>query len=137
LSARDLLLPLFLLGCRHPAEPRPAADDASAAAVPPSLTNLRLGARETLDANCAECHTRGLRTALPRALRVFDLTENDWSRRMTDDQLREAARRLREPSAPTQAASEVRAIHVSSEELARFELFVAKELEARRDGGAR
>ena len=56
---------------------------------------LRESARELLDANCGECHTRGLPTALPRALAVYDLTQLDWAHRMSDAQLREAERRLR------------------------------------------
>jgi len=105
--------------------------DASASPEP-SLAELRESARETLDANCGECHTATLPTALPRALRVFDLTEIEWSRRMTDAQLLEAARRLREPMAPTRGEGEVRPIRASDAERARFDAFVAKEIEARR-----
>jgi hypothetical protein len=76
-----------------------------------------------------------LPTALPRALRVFDLTETDWSRRMSDDQLREAARRLREPLAPTRSEGEVRPIRASDIDRARFDLFVKREIEARRNVG--
>ena len=83
-----------------------------------------------LDANCGECHTRGLATALPRALAVYDLTQLDWSRRMSEAQLRDAERRLREPIAPTQGEGEVRAIHASLAELDRFHRYV--ELEAAR-----
>jgi hypothetical protein len=94
---------------------------------------LRESARETLEANCAECHTKGRSTALPRALRVFDLTETDWAQRMTEEQLREAARRLDQPNAPTRGEGESRKIDVSPEGRARFARFVDAELARRRD----
>ena len=130
MRAAFLIFPLLFVACRHKEEPSRAAEDGSAPES--SLALLRQEARETLDANCAECHTRGLPTALPRALRVFDLSENDWSRQMSEDQLREAARRLREPTAPTRSETEVRPLRVSDAERARFDLFVAQEIEARR-----
>jgi hypothetical protein len=85
---------------------------------------LRQAARELLDANCGECHTGGLPTALPRALAVYDLTEFDWSRPMSDTQLREADRRLREPFAATRGEGEVRPIRASVVELDRFHRYV-------------
>lgn len=97
-----------------------------------SLETLREGARETLDANCGECHTTGLSTALPRALRVFDLTEADWSHHMSEAQLREAARRLSEPFAPTRGEQDVRPIQASPAERVRFDRFVETELARRR-----
>jgi hypothetical protein len=74
---------------------------------------LRESARELLDTNCGECHTRGLPSALPRALAVYDLTQLDWSRRMSDWQLQEAERRLREPVGPTRDEAEVRPIRAA------------------------
>jgi hypothetical protein len=124
-------LALLALSCRQAGAPRAAGEDATAS-TEPSLVELREAARETLDVNCGECHTRTMPTALPRALRIFDLTETEWSRRMSEDQLREAARRLREPMAPTRAETEARPIRASDQERARFELFVSKEIETRR-----
>jgi len=139
---RDLLPRLFVLGlavgslasCRRDSiasERVAASPDAS---VELSLEVLRESARETLDSNCGECHTSGLPTALPRALRIFDLGETDWSTRMTPAQLREAERRLREPTGPTRAEGEIRPLRVSPEELARFHAFVEREVD-RRAGG--
>jgi len=91
------------------------------------LAILRESGRELLEINCGECHTRWLPTALPRALAVYDLTEPDWSSHMTDGQLREAARRLREPFAPTQGETEARPIRATDAELERFDRFVAME----------
>lgn len=120
------LVPFVALACRQPASSNPAPVDAGV-----SLAQLRESVRETLDADCGECHTATLPTALPRALHVFDLTEPDFSRRMSDDQLREAARRLHEPVGPTQAATEVRPIRASAAERARFDLYVGTEIASR------
>jgi hypothetical protein len=92
---------------------------------------LRESARETLGANCGACHTRGLPTALPRALAVFDLDRLDWSTRMTDDQLREAQRRLDEPTAPSIREEERREIHLGAGERDRFARFVTAEIARR------
>jgi len=94
---------VLVAGCSR-AEPPPAPVDPDA--------ELRESARETLGKNCGECHTRGLPTALPRALAVFDLDEPDWSHRMTADQLREAQRRLDEPTAPALDENVRREIHL-------------------------
>jgi hypothetical protein len=66
---------------------------------------------------------------------VYDLDQLDWSRRMSDDQLREAERRLREPLAPTRGEDEVRPVRASVEELDRFHRYV--ELETGRRADAR
>jgi cytochrome c5 len=97
-----------------------------------SLEILRESAREVLDRNCGECHTSALPTALPRALAVYDLTQLDWSSRMSTGQLRDAEGRLKEPIAPTLGEQEVRATHASSDELDRFHRYV--ELETARRG---
>jgi mono/diheme cytochrome c family protein len=127
------LLFVLLSACSRKAADRASGDAAAIDAAAPLLDRMELreSARETLSKNCGECHTRDLPTALPRALRVFDLTEADWARRMSADQLREAARRLSEPFAPTRGEGEVRPIQVSAEERARFDLYVAAELEGR------
>jgi hypothetical protein len=51
--------------------------------------------RELLVLPCGSCHRSSLATAKPRALAVFDLDETVWDRHMTDDQVREMARRAR------------------------------------------
>ena len=94
---------------------------------------LREASRELLDRNCGECHTSTLPTALPRALRVYDLVQLDWSRRMTDAQLRSAESRLHEPIAPTLGEGEARPVNASAEELAMFHRYV--ELEVQRRAG--
>ena len=52
-------------------------------------------AREVLIQHCGRCHRSDLPTALPRALAVFDLSEDLWFGRMTDRQLEELGRRVR------------------------------------------
>ncbi|HEY1334620.1 MAG TPA: hypothetical protein VGF31_10220 [Myxococcaceae bacterium] len=51
------------------------------------LDRLREPAREALKASCGRCHDRARPTALPKALRIFDLREQDWSARVTDVQM--------------------------------------------------
>ena len=82
---------------------------------------------------CGECHTGDLISAIPRALRVFDLTENDWSVRMTESQLRDAARRLGEDSVPTRGSDELHPIHVTAAERRLFGDYVESVL-AKRNG---
>lgn len=132
---RTLFILLLLTSCaKHAVESDPQRGvQPSVAKERLNLDGLRESARETLDANCAECHTRGLPTALPRALRIFDLTEPDWSRRMSAARLREAARRLNEPFAPTLGEGEVRPIRASEEARGRFSSFVDAELRRRND----
>jgi len=117
---------LLTASCSKPSATQPDAGPV-ATIDPESIDVLRESARELLDANCGECHTRGLPTALPRALTVYDLTQLDWSRRMSDEQLRDAERRLREPIAPTRGEDEVRPVRASEEELARFHRYVVLE----------
>jgi hypothetical protein len=96
-----------------------------------SIEILRESAREVLDRNCGECHTSALPTAIPRALAVYDLSQLDWSRRMSAGQLRDAEGRLREPLAPTVGKEEAREVHVSDDELDRFHHYVELELAKR------
>jgi hypothetical protein len=51
------------------------------------LDRLREPAREALKASCGRCHDHARPTALPGALRIFDLREHDWSARVTDVQM--------------------------------------------------
>jgi hypothetical protein len=94
---------------------------------------LRETARTILVTNCGQCHDPGSGRALAGALRVFDLGEADWSRRMTSAQLREAQRRLGEPVAPSLSPGEAPELHVTADERAAFERFVEGEV-ARREG---
>ncbi|MFI5296689.1 MAG: hypothetical protein ACHREM_01210 [Polyangiales bacterium] len=68
---------------------------------------MRDGARAVLSRRCGECHDPARRSALPGALKVFDVTEAGWSARMTDTQLRNALWRLGEPIPPEGRANDV------------------------------
>ncbi len=104
---------------------------ATAQAAADDLGVLREAAREGLDRNCGECHTSTLATALPRALRVYDLAQLDWSRRMSDAQLRDAEGRLRDKVGATLGDGEVRPIVMSEEDLAMFHRYVELEVQRR------
>ena|SRR5215472_3600563 len=51
------------------------------------LARRREAAREALKTSCGRCHDHVRPTAIPAALRIFDLQEQDWSARTTDLQL--------------------------------------------------
>ena len=99
------------------------------ATEPDPLPSLREDARAVLSQRCGECHDPTRSTALPGALAVFDVSEPDWSSRMTDAQLRNALWRLGEPIPP-----EGRANDVSDAERALFGRYV--EIETRRRGAS-
>jgi len=64
--------------------------------APPSdsLVQLRDAAREALQPSCGRCHDRAQPTALPKALRIFDLHEADWSATVTSEQMDHMVRRF-------------------------------------------
>jgi hypothetical protein len=63
------------------------------AAAEPYL-DLREQARTVLQAECGTCHTRGLKTAKEKALKVFDLTRSDFAADMSEAQLETAKSRF-------------------------------------------
>ena len=87
---------------------------------------LRDQARLVLETHCGQCHISGYSTALPRALRVFDLLEPEWSSHMTDAQLRNVLFRLGEPNAPTGQPNDV-----TPAERSAYENFLDAELHER------
>ena len=75
---------LFFVGCSQvPARPRgqPIAEATH------HEHELRDQVRLILEENCGSCHISSYATAVPKALAVFDLLDEDWSRNMTDAQL--------------------------------------------------
>jgi hypothetical protein len=125
-----LVLPCAFAACSHPSA-RDHADAGAPTQAADDLNVLREASREVLDRNCGECHTSTLPTALPRALRVYDLAQLDWSRRMSDAQLRDAEGRLRDKVGATLGDGEVRPIVMSEEELAMFHRYVELEVQRR------
>jgi hypothetical protein len=118
-------------GC-HPA---PSTGDREGPAVGTEADDLRESARAVLLRECGECHNRELDSAMPRALRVYDLTELDWSRRMTAEQLHDAESRLADDSVPVIGHDELRPLRVSPDERERFHAYVVRVL-AEREAGA-
>jgi len=125
-----LVVPCAFAACSHPSA-RDHADAGTPTLAADDVNVLREASREVLDRNCGECHTSTLPTALPRALRVYDLAQLDWSRRMSDAQLRDAEGRLREKVGATLGDGEVRPIVMSDEELAMFHRYVELEVQRR------
>jgi mono/diheme cytochrome c family protein len=105
---------------RAPA-PLPSLEAPSAAA---ERDALRDQARVLLEAQCGECHIGTLASALPGALRVYDLSELEWPARMTPAQLRQLPERV---DVPIPAGE----LPVVPEQLTALRAFVAAEIEAR------
>jgi hypothetical protein len=93
----------------------------------PSRTILQNEARLVLENHCGACHIGAYPTARKGALRVFDLTELDWSARMTDAQLHDALSRIQTPRGDDGTP-------VTDTERATFAMFIDDEL--RRRAGA-
>jgi hypothetical protein len=121
-----VVVALVAAGCRRaapPAAPQPATPPAAAAAPVVAVAAVnphREEAREILTMHCGKCHRSDLPTAKAKALAVYDLTEADWSARMSRPQLEDALGRLRKNS------------DVPKGEAERFAEFVTAE-RARRD----
>jgi cytochrome c5 len=135
LLATSALLAAAAAACSKPATVPPDVAPVATSDAAESLAVLRESGREVLDRNCGECHTSALPTAVPGALAVYDLSQEDWSHRMSAGQLRDAEGRLWEPIAPTLGEAEARAVRVSADELERFHRYV--ELETGRRAAAR
>ena len=101
LALSALLVALAGGSCRRaapPAAPQPAAPPAANAPQPVAVAAVnphREDAREILTTHCGTCHRSDLPTAKAKALAVYDLTEEDWSARMSRPQLEDALGRLR------------------------------------------
>jgi hypothetical protein len=57
---------------------------------------LRDDARLVLERHCGSCHIPESPSALPRALRVYNLRDEEWARQMSNDQLGQLGWRIRE-----------------------------------------
>jgi hypothetical protein len=127
-----LLLFIVLLGassCRR----APTTDTRDASAAPASTARadeLRESSRALLLRECGECHNGELDSALPGALRIYDLSELDWARHMTPEQLHDAEHRLEQDAGPVIGQAEIRPMNVAPQERQMFheyvELVIAK-----------
>ncbi len=93
LAAATIVLVAGLVASRMPLHPSFVAG----APDPPQPETNPWSApmRDLLVVPCGSCHRSTLPTAKAGALAVFDLEEKVWYRHMTDDQIRELARRAR------------------------------------------
>jgi mono/diheme cytochrome c family protein len=85
------LLMLLALAAGHPA---PAASHPA----PPASSPVNRWAEPTrgiLAQHCGSCHLPNLPTSVPRAMAVFNLTEEPWYARLTDEQYGQLVRRVR------------------------------------------
>jgi hypothetical protein len=70
------------------------AKDAGPAPVMSSTNRWAEPTRGILAQHCGQCHLPNLPTSVPRALAVFDLSDDPWYGRMTHDQLDDLLRRV-------------------------------------------
>ena len=88
-------------------------------------------ARLVLERYCGTCHISAYDTAVPGALAVYDLLDEEWAARATDLQLRDIVFRLGEPLGP-----DAEALEVQPEERATVERYVDAEIARRAVGAA-
>lgn len=72
-----------------------AADAADRGPVMSTTNRWAEPTRGILAQHCGRCHLPNLPTSVPRALRVFDLSQDPWYGRLTHDQLDDLLRRVR------------------------------------------
>lgn len=108
-----------------PAVPVAAAPSA-AVMTPDPYVVLKENARALLEEPCGRCHISAYDTALPRALAIFDLSEADWSKTMSNEQLRNAYGRLNSKTLPGGKDNTI-----SEKDKARFLEFVELEITRR------
>jgi hypothetical protein len=123
-TARARCLALFVAGtvACHGSVQKQTPD--AAIAVAGEWESAREAARAVLESHCGECHDPGSPSALPGALRVYDLGAVEWSARMSPAQLRDAYGRLGSSVVPTRGDAEALEMHVSDAERATFLRFV-------------
>ncbi len=72
---------IFILSCAKYPEIREKT--ATSASHSQSLQKVK----DLITEDCGNCHTSGLKTAQLEALKVFDLNDSDWMRKMNETQL--------------------------------------------------
>jgi uncharacterized membrane protein len=77
---------------------------AEAFACEAPVDKLTTAVREIVQQRCGSCHDGSLQTAKPAALQVFDLREEDWTARMSDDQVRKLLGRAKSLPADNQTS---------------------------------
>ena len=84
-----------------------------------------------VEEHCGSCHLPWMDTSLDAALHVFDLSEEDWTARMDERQLRDLVHRLSEDRAP--GGTDGVALSVPGADQAHVEAYVEAELDRRDD----
>ncbi len=78
-------------------------------AAPGGVANAKLEAsvRSVIEEHCGKCHDGSRATANPAALRVFDLRVEDWTRSLSEDQLRKVTGRTNGLDLPAEQKREI------------------------------
>jgi hypothetical protein len=101
-------------------------------AAPPELEQLREQARVlTLTQRCMTCHTTQGKGARQKILDVYNLNNKYWSATMSDQQLKDFARRLTGKMDSPEVQNNTFKV-LKPKEMRTIELFVESELEFRR-----
>ncbi|MGO8969249.1 MAG: hypothetical protein ACLQDQ_06730 [Myxococcaceae bacterium] len=66
----------------------------------PTLVQLRDDARQFVTNRCGSCHSSTSPKALPGALKVYDINQVEWTKRMSDQQVKNILNRFRGPVIP-------------------------------------
>lgn len=66
----------------------------------PTLSQLREDARQLVKGHCGTCHSATSPKALPGALKVYDADDVEWTKRMSDAQVKKILERFRGPVIP-------------------------------------
>lgn len=66
----------------------------------PTLIQLRDDARQLVNSRCGTCHSATSPKAMPGALKVYDTDQVDWTKRMSDAQVKKILQRFRGPVIP-------------------------------------
>jgi mono/diheme cytochrome c family protein len=79
------------------------------ATSPSTLVQLREEARQLVSSHCGTCHSATSPKALPGALKVYDVDRVDWTKRMSDAQVKKILQRFRGPVIPENEVDRVTA----------------------------
>jgi hypothetical protein len=116
LALSAIAVALSIGGCK-------ARPETSAVTPIDPAAKLREEARVVLEKHCGQCHFGTYETALPRALAVFDLSDEQWNAKLTEAQLHSARGRIESDLGPDGEKREV-----PDEDRAIIRRFVAAEI---------
>lgn len=76
---------------------------------PPTLGQLREDARQLVSSRCGSCHSATSPKAMPGALKVYNADQVEWTKRMSDAQVKKILERFRGPAIPKNEVARVTA----------------------------